>query len=67
MGVGTYSLSRWVKLNKFGGNLPNLADRIDESPQSTEPKVIVSSKEESIHTLGLKWDHNNGSGLEPGY
>ena len=25
----------------------------------TEPKVIVSSKEESMHVLGLKWDHNN--------
>ena len=47
------------KLTKFVGNVPNLADRIDGSSQSTEPKVIASSKEESSHVLGLKWDHNN--------
>ena len=47
------------KLTKFISNVPNLADRIDGSPQSTEPKVIASSKEESSHVLGLKWDHNN--------
>ena len=43
---------------KFVSNVPDLTDRIDESSQSTEPKVIVSSKEESMHGLGLKWDHN---------
>ena len=47
------------KLNKFVSNVPDLADRIDGSAQFTEPKVIVSSKEESMHVLGLKWDHNN--------
>ena len=47
------------KLTKFVSNVPNLADRIDGSPQSTEPKVIATSKEESSHVLGLKWDHNN--------
>ena len=47
------------KLTKFVSNVPNLADRIVGSPQSTEPKVIASSKEESSHVLGLKWDHNN--------
>ena len=47
------------KLTKFVSNVPNLADRIDGSAQSTEPKVIVSSTEESMHVLGLKWDHNN--------
>ena len=47
------------KLTKFVSNVPNLADRIDGSPQSTEPKVIASYKEESLHVLGLKWDHNN--------
>ena len=47
------------KLTKFVSNVPNLADRIDGSSQSTEPKVIASSKEESSHVLGLKWDHNN--------
>ena len=47
------------KLTKFVSNVPNLADRIDGSPQSTEPKVIASSKEDSSHVLGLKWDHNN--------
>ena len=47
------------KLTKFVSNVPNLADRIDGSPQSTEPKVIASSKEESSHVLGFKWDHNN--------
>ena len=45
------------KLNKFVGNVPDLADRIDGSAQSTEAKVIV--KEESRHVLGIKWDHNN--------
>ena len=47
------------KLTKFVSNVPDLADRIDGSAQSTEPKVIVSSKEESMHVFGLKWDHNN--------
>ena len=47
------------KRTKFVSNVPDLADRIDGSAQSTEPKVIVSSKEESMHVLGLKWDHNN--------
>ena len=47
------------KLTKFVSNVPDLADRIDGSAQSTEPRVIFSSKEESMHVLGLKWDHNN--------
>ena len=47
------------KLTKFVSNVSDLADRIDGSAQSTEPKVIVSSKEESMHVLGLKWDHSN--------
>ena len=47
------------KLTKFLSNVPDLADRIDGSPQSTEPKVIVSCQEDSSHVLGLKWDHTN--------
>ena len=47
------------KRTKFVSNAPNLADQIDGSAQSTESKVIASSKEESSHVLGLKWDHNN--------
>ena len=47
------------KLTKFVSNVQNLADRIDGSPQSTEPKVIVSCQEDSSHVLGLKWDHTN--------
>ena len=47
------------KLSKLVSNAPDLAVRIDGSAQSTEPKVIVSSKEESMHVLGFKWDHNN--------
>ena len=47
------------KLTKFVSNVPNLADRIDGSPQTTEPKVIVSCQEDSSHVLGLKWDHTN--------
>ena len=47
------------KLTKFVSNVPNLADQIDGSTQSTEKKVIASSKEESSHVLGLKCDHNN--------
>ena len=47
------------KLTKFVSNAPNLADQIDGSPQFTEPKVTASSKEDSSHVLGLKWDHNN--------
>ena len=35
------------KLTKFVSNVPNLVDRIDGSPQSTE------------NVLGLKWDHTN--------
>ena len=47
------------KLTKFVSNVPNLADRIDGSLQSTEPKVIASCQEDSSHLLGLKWDHTN--------
>ena len=47
------------KLTKFVSNVQNLADRIDGSPQSTEPKVIVSCQGDSSHVLGLKWDHTN--------
>ena len=47
------------KLTKFVSNSPNLADQIDGSPQSTDPKVIGSSTEDSSHVLGLNWDHNN--------
>ena len=47
------------KLTKFVSNVPNLADRIDGSTQSTEPKVNASYKEDSSHVLGLKWDHSN--------
>ena len=39
----------------------DLADQFDGSAQSTKSKVIVSSKEESMHVFGLKWDHNNGT------
>ena len=42
------------KLTKFVSNVPNLADRTDDSPQSTEPEVIVSCQEDSSHVLGLK-------------
>ena len=60
-------LKDWVQFLHLGGFKPNqfvsnvleLADRIDESVQFTEPKVIVSSKGESMLLLGLKWDHNN--------
>ena len=47
------------KLTKFVSNIPNLADGIDGSSQSTEPKVIVSCQEDSSHVLGLKWDRTN--------
>ena len=43
-----------VRLTKFVSNVPDLADQIDGSDQSTEPKVIISSKEESMHELGLQ-------------
>ena len=35
------------KLTKFVSNVPNLADRIDGSPQTTEPKVMVSCQKDS--------------------
>ena len=47
------------KLTKFISNVPDLADRNDGSAPPTEPKVIVSSKEETMQALGLKWVHNN--------
>ena len=34
----------WFQLTKFVSNVPDLADRIDGSAQSTDPKVIISSK-----------------------
>ena len=42
------------KLTKFVSNVPNRVDHIDGSPQSTEPKVIVSCQEDSSHVLGIK-------------
>ena len=45
------------KLKKFISNVPNLVDRIDGSPQPTEPKVSVSSQEYSLRVFGLKGDH----------
>ena len=48
-----------LNLTMFVSNIPNLADQINGSPQSTEPKVIASSMEDSSHVLGLKGDHNN--------
>ena len=47
------------KLTKFVSNVPNLADRIDGSSQSTEPKVFVSCQQDSSHVLRSKWDHTN--------
>ena len=44
-----------LKLAKFVSNLLNLGDQNDVTPQSTEPKVIVSFHEESMPLLGLKW------------
>ena len=45
------------KLRKVVSNVPNLADQIDGSPQSTGPKAIVSCQEDSSHVLRLKFDH----------
>ena len=45
------------KLSKFVSNVPNLADEIDGSLQSTEPKVIAYCQEDLSQVLGLKWDH----------
>ena len=39
--------------------MPDLADQSEGSAQSTEPIIIVSSKEESMQVLVIKWDHNN--------
>ena len=52
------------KLTKFVSNVPDLADRIECSPQSTEPKVIFSCQEGSSHVHGLKWDHTNDTLVE---
>ena len=50
-----------LRLTKSVSNVPDLADQFDESAQSTEPKVIASSKEESMSVLGPKWDHSNNT------
>ena len=42
------------KLKKFVSIVPNLADQIDGSPQSTGPKVFVSYQEDSSHVLRAK-------------
>ena len=41
----------WLILTKFVSNVPDLADRIDGSAQPTDPKVIISFKEEWKHVL----------------
>ena len=48
-----------LKLAKFVSIVVNWASQNDVTPQSTEPKVFASFKEESLNLLGLKWDHNN--------
>ena len=55
------------KFTKFVSNVPDLADQFDGSAQSSEPKVTISSKEESMHVFGPNWDHNNDTGCEKGY
>ena len=35
--------------------------------KSTEPKVIASVKEESMHVLAIKWHQNRDTGYEQGY
>ena len=47
------------KHTKMVSNVPELADQTDGSAQSHELKVIISPKEETMHTLGLQWNHNN--------
>ena len=47
------------QLTKLVSNVPKPADRIDGSPQTTEPKVIVSCQEDSSQVIELKWDHTN--------
>ena len=55
-----FIFSIWVGSSlQFVSNVSNLANQIDGSPQSTEPKVIVSCQEDPSHVLGLKWDHTN--------
>ena len=49
------------KLTKFFSNVPNLARRIDGSPQSSEPKVNASFQEDSSHVHVLKLDDTNGT------
>ena len=51
------------KLTKCVSNVPILADKIDGSPQSTEPKDIFACQEDSLHVLGLKWDHTNDTSV----
>ena len=47
------------KLTKFVSNVPNLAARKNGSPQSAEPKVILSCQKDSLHLVELKWDQTN--------
>ena len=44
------------KFTKFVSNVPNLADQIDDTPQSIEPRVIVLCQEDSTHVLRQKRD-----------
>ena len=48
-----------LRLIVFARNVPNLVDWISGSLRSTDPKVTASSKEDSWHVLGFKWDDNN--------
>ena len=44
------------KFTKFESKLPYLVDRIDNSPQSDEPKVNIWCQKDSWHVFGLMWD-----------
>ena len=39
--------------------MTDVADGTDRSADSTETKIIVPVKEQSMHLPGLNWDHNN--------
>ena len=43
----------------FVSDVPQMDDRIDGSLHSTQSKVIVISKEQSMHVLDFKWNPNN--------
>ena len=58
-GKGAFFLFIWIQTSQICIYCTNMAYQTDVLLQSTESRVIPSSKEKFWRVLGLKWDNDN--------